>query len=294
MWAYSFNFSAEGHRLSIKFRRIMNRLLTYANDMNRQIISMCIDLREEFKATREKNEIKIQQFGIKIEIQPSFDLEKSHEQMQQEWNLYDNKREQQIEKLTDEERVELDFLEQEIMDLQFELECTIQDYPQLLFQSLFIAVCTHFERYLIDLCNDVRESESLSLKPKDLHDSGIRRSQAYLKKVARLNFPDNTKEWQVIKLLSKIRNKLVHDPEHVFRQDEVDPKLLDYFWLHNSFWDDPSWDDFDVESNEIMFSLGSVQKFIGSAVRFSEHIDKAWEEHNNLRKKFQQGPKHKK
>ena len=180
-------------------------------------------------------------------------------------------------------------LEDEIEDFEFQLNSLIENYPQLLFKSLFMAVYSHFERYLIDLCNAVRESESLSLKPKDLGDKGIRRSQAYLKKVAGLNFPANTKEWQVIKLVTEIRNKLVHNPEHDFRQDEVDPKLLDYFWL-----DDPSWDDFDVQSEDFMFSLGSIKNLANTFVRFSTDIDKAWEENNNLRKKFQQGPKHKK
>jgi hypothetical protein len=282
----------KGHSLSDKFRQIMHRLINYASDVDTHIKIMCQDLREDFEATREKNEAEIKLLGIDPGPFPdlfSFPDGVANEQFNQETDLYEKRLEQQMDELAEEQREQLELLENEIDVLRRELGGLIEDYPELLFQSLFIAVYSHFERYLINFCNRICESETLSLKPKDLFGNGIRRSQAYLKKVALLNFPDNTKEWQIIILLSGIRNKLVHDPEHEFRREEVDPKLLDYFWL-----DDPYLDDFDVESIDIMFSIASIRNIVNTFVRFSKDIDNAWEEQNYIRKKFQRGPKHKK
>ena len=92
----------------------------------------------------------------------------------------------------------LESLEGEIEDLEYELNIIIEDHLQLLYQSLFIAVYSRFERYLIDLCNNIRKSESLSLNPRDLRQWNQTFTSAYFEKVAHLNFPANTKEWRVI------------------------------------------------------------------------------------------------
>ena len=77
-------------------------------------------------------------------------------------------------------------------------------------------------------------------------------------------------------------------PNKIHGGANLDPKLLEYFYL-----DDPFWEHFDVESTDLMFSSESIENIVGTLVRFSEYIDEAWEKHDNLKKRFQQGPKSK-
>ena len=281
-----------GHKESIKFRDTMDGIISCAIEMDKFIRGKCNDLQEKIESARQEYEGYLQ-----FSSEDILELEREGLKLKKEgidgWEydlkcvaLWSDKRNQIEDDLQPETRVELDAIEGEIEAYGFKINNLIEENMQLLFRSLFIAVYARFEIYLHNLCNALRESESLQLKPNDLHDKGITRSQKYLKKVACLNFPDNTKEWQAIKLLADIRNDLVHKSEHVFRREEANPKLLDYFWL-----DDPYW---DVQSIDIMFSPSSLRNIVNTFVRFSKDIDIEWVEINDLREKFQKGPKHKK
>jgi hypothetical protein len=247
-----------GHKESIKFRDTMNVIISCAIEMDKFIGGKYKDLQKQIKKTRQEYDRK-------------YDA------------LCSDKRNQIDDYFYDDEREEIELIDSEIEAYRINQNVLIEENLQLLFQSLFIAIYSRFEIYLSNLCNALRESESLQLKPKSLHGKGIQRSQEYLKKVACLNFPDNTKEWQVINLLSDIRNKLVHDPEHEFRREEVKPKLLDYFWLDDPYWEYPPWDDFDVPSIDIMFSLSSLRIIVDTFDRFSKDIDEAWWEMQDIK-----------
>jgi hypothetical protein len=147
-----------------------------------------------------------------------------------------------------------------------------------------MALYSHFERYLNNLCNDVCESESLSLKRGDLRGQGIISASVYLKKVAQLNFPDSTDQWRVIEKLSKIRNFLVHDPGKIDNFVKNNPELLDYLWQH-----DKSWDNL-IDSFNLMISFESIKNIINTLIDFSHNLDEVVKEHDNLREKFKHGP----
>jgi len=293
--------------------------------MDKHIAIMCVDLRKNFEAIRADNESEIENlkdaikaYGFDPGPSPSFiSLPDGvvNEQFDQEKDLYDKKEKQQRDELDDEDRrqvetfeEQLEELEDQIAGVQWELAELIENYPQILFLSLFIAVYSHFEKYLFDLCDSIRESESLSMGPKELQGSTLAKIQKYFHKVARIKFPDDTEEWQDILLLCEVRNKMVHHPEYHYWYNEKhkikklrNKKLLDYFWLDDTFFDYELWDGddelrdiFDVESFNFMFTIDSIQKIINTFGRFAKDIDKEWKEHNNLRKKFLQGPKHKK
>jgi len=281
----------KGHPVSIKFRHSMRSISSYAIHMAKYIESMCSDLQEDLEDTRDKHDVHLQ-----FSTEDKLALERKEKKLIEEgahefdiFALWRDKRSQIEDELDEYEREELELLKGEIDDLEYQLNGLIEDHLQLLYQSLFIAVYSRFERYLKDLCIDVRHSESLSVKLRDLRSQGITAASDYLKKIARLSFPDTTEEWHVIKLLNKIRNSLVHDPEKIQGGCDIDQKLLDYFYLY-----DPFFDAFDVESTNLMFSSESIEKIVNTLVRFSEYIDEAWEKHDNLRLKFQQGPKHEK
>lgn len=295
------------HPESKKFRESMGLIIDCARMMHEFILNKCKNLREKIESTR-------QEYEGYLQFSPEDMLELEREQLKfledgiNGWEydlkrvaLWSGKRSQIEDDLDDEVRVELDAIEGEVEAYGFKINSLIEENLQLLFKSLFIAVYSSFEMFLINLCNDVRESESLKLKLDEVHGKGIKRSLAYLKKVSPIDFPDNTKELQIIMLLNKIRNQLVHDPEHEFLQEEENPKLLDYFWLQDPYQDDPIWDVFGGESIDIRFSLDSLYNIVKTFNRFVNDIDRRWIKHNQLKEKdirlkekFQQGPKHKK
>ena len=281
----------KGHPESIKFRFTMDMIISYAIDMDVHIKSSCNDLRERIEPKRQEYESYLQ-FSPEDEL----DLERERLKFKEDGDadlkcvkLVCDKRAQIEDDLDDEERAQLEELKDEIDDLEYDLNNLVEDYLQLLFESLFIAAYSRFERYLIDLCNNVRKSESLPVKRRELRGQGILASFDYLEKIAKLKFPDTTEEWDVIQLLNKIRNSLVHNPEQIKGSLDVDPKLLGYLYLHDEFWE-----EFEIESTDFMFSLYSIQEIVATFVRFSQHIDEAWEKHDNLKQKFKQGPKHNK
>lgn len=85
-----------------------------------------------------------------------------------------------------------------------------QEYTEILRRSLFSYIYSVIENMLNDLCNSERESKKLKLSLSDLSGKGIERAKNYLKKVAEIQFPAESGEWQELKVYNLVRNCLVH------------------------------------------------------------------------------------
>jgi len=81
-------------------------------------------------------------------------------------------------------------------------------FPAIFRSSLFVSTYALLEARLDDLCHDMQRKNKCELVLSDIHGKGIRRAQTYLKKVARVPFPDE--KWGAVMLLSRVRNVLVH------------------------------------------------------------------------------------
>lgn len=157
---------------SKNFRLSLDFLNSYAENMESSIKLRCQALANESEAIKEEFEdIEVTDYDDRHSKDPDVDVDFDFEHA---WHKED--------------------LQFEYEDKRHEAEMYATYYSQIFFESLFITIYSLFERYLDDLCNDARGSWSLTLKPKDLSGKGIKRSQAYLKKVARLNFPDDKLE----------------------------------------------------------------------------------------------------
>jgi hypothetical protein len=92
--------------------------------------------------------------------------------------------------------------------------------------SLFVHTYSLLERTLLGLAEHIQHAQKLDLSPNDLRDEGIVRAKTYLKKVARIPFPDTAPAWQEILTLNRIRNLVVHNtgylPEDYSRKPELD------------------------------------------------------------------------
>jgi hypothetical protein len=94
-------------------------------------------------------------------------------------------------------------------------------YAQALRRSLFVTLCSTFEVDLDSVCDEFISSQQLALRPKDLAGKGIVRSQSFIKKVARMPFPDTSPEWAHITHYSTIRNVIVHRGADVADHDQA-------------------------------------------------------------------------
>ena len=83
-------------------------------------------------------------------------------------------------------------------------------FPEILESSFFITFYAFLENRLIDLCEILRIKRNYSLKISDIEGRGITAAQTYIKKLAKLPFPDQSSYWDDICTYRDIRNCIVH------------------------------------------------------------------------------------
>jgi len=83
-------------------------------------------------------------------------------------------------------------------------------FPHTLRYSLFILCYSLLEHHLLNLCKHIEKTLSDSVTLDDLRGRGIRKAQTYLKKVAKIEFPDKSSFWNNICHYNLIRNFIVH------------------------------------------------------------------------------------
>ncbi|MEB1806610.1 MAG: hypothetical protein LPK26_04755 [Bacillaceae bacterium] len=99
------------------------------------------------------------------------------------------------------------------------------DFPKIHRSSLFISIYSFLESALINLCKRSYGKYHLSSTYEDISGNGIERAKIYLTKVAEIDFPSNTKEWQFIKLCNDIRNCIVHNQSYLNSDSKKAEKL---------------------------------------------------------------------
>jgi hypothetical protein len=98
------------------------------------------------------------------------------------------------------------------------------EFPSIMRTSLFLSCYSFLENHLITICKEIQRKKKLELGVGDLKHNGIEKAQVYLKKVAGLNFPEQSPEWNYIKKCNKIRNCIVHNGSLI---DENNKNLRD-------------------------------------------------------------------
>lgn len=99
------------------------------------------------------------------------------------------------------------------------------EFPNIMRASLFTYTYSFLEHGLVNLCDNCHRRGHLALAPSDLKGEGILRAKTYLKKVAGLNFPDNTRAWQDINTLRKIRNVVIHSDGRLQKDSDLSKEL---------------------------------------------------------------------
>jgi len=89
------------------------------------------------------------------------------------------------------------------------------DFPQYQKQSHLLMLVSFFEDYLNQLCHSICFERALTCDLKDIAGSGIERAKKYLKKVACVQIPTDTKYWNKIIEARDIRNIVAHNAGHL-------------------------------------------------------------------------------
>jgi hypothetical protein len=82
--------------------------------------------------------------------------------------------------------------------------------PTILRYSVLMGADTALEVYLNDTCETYAKVNDATLRLDDLKGTGIERARKYLKKVARIPFPDEKPTWTTVLRLHELRNCIVH------------------------------------------------------------------------------------
>jgi len=170
--------------------------------------------------------------SIQIKLDSLFEYAELIEKLiEKEFKKFNLKVEKEAAKLSDEQKDGLyDYYSDEHWNFS-------KGYSDILRTSLFIKCYSLLEYELDALCKHLCEKNNYSLILTDLNGKGIFRAKDYLKKVALINFPDSTNEWQEVTAYNKIRNIFVHNAG-TFDNEESLNKLAYIFNTHTSIKSD--------------------------------------------------------
>lgn len=163
---------------------------------------------------------------VDIDLQKKYNatLEEALEKKISEFNSWVN---EEASKLQDEERD--DFAEY-VGDKYSILTEHIQNTLRL---SLVVTSFSLLERELTLMCKNLKEESTYSLNLSDITGKGIERCKKYLKKVAGIDFPDNSLAWRNILVYKEIRNFIVHNNAKLDNSDKA-KKIKDFMKNKNS------------------------------------------------------------
>jgi hypothetical protein len=99
-------------------------------------------------------------------------------------------------------------------------------FPSMVRKTSFVYLYGLFEHTLLNLCGHVKNYGEFKEEITGGKDKGITAAQSYLKNVAKVKFPDQSREWNEIKQMAEIRNFLSHRQGRV--KGEPSKALLEY------------------------------------------------------------------
>jgi len=82
-------------------------------------------------------------------------------------------------------------------------------FPNLLRSSLFVTIYSAVENELNSLCRDLSRKGGLVVE--DLRGNGIQRACTFLTRVCRVDFPEDSTEWKMLRNYNQLRNVIVHN-----------------------------------------------------------------------------------
>lgn len=89
------------------------------------------------------------------------------------------------------------------------------EFPQYQRKACFLIIFSMLEDDLNQFCEATRVELDLKINLSDIAGRGIERAKTYLSKVAEIEFPKHSAEWERIQRFRDLRNVLVHEAGHL-------------------------------------------------------------------------------
>ncbi|UOB56997.1 hypothetical protein MRS60_07825 [Burkholderia pyrrocinia] len=141
----------------------------------------------------------------------------------EEFKMLSNHASMMDEHIRDQQRRYDESFQDAIKDLDEEDKALYADYkleesefiarlPRLQWHSQFLFVYATFEHAMNHICDIAQKRLSLPISVRDFdkHGAGVERAVKYLRKVADIAIETGGSDWQRIKLLNMLRNKITH------------------------------------------------------------------------------------
>jgi len=106
-----------------------------------------------------------------------------------------------------------DYVEWVLSQHQDELIEAGEDFPQLLLISFVILWYSFVEQKMLDLCDELNLTITISAKGEENFGKGIRRARRFLLHVK--NYEIYQKHWQELVYIGKLRNLIVHEGRNI-------------------------------------------------------------------------------
>lgn len=115
-----------------------------------------------------------------------------------------------------------------------ELSNLLGPFPDHIRAYFLVSLYAYLEQELISICKTIAKRTDSPLRLNDIKGTGIFLAQKYLKKVARIEFPDKDAdtEWREISKLNRIRNLIVHTGGII--EDESTAKEIREYVAHTA------------------------------------------------------------
>lgn len=137
-------------------------------------------------------------------------------------------------------------------------------YPNIVWSSIFLTAYSLFEYSLLEICKSFKIENENNITLQDLNHKGINKAKVFLKKIIKLNFPDEEAEWAFVKNSNLIRNCLIHRSGNLCDYDE-NHKIMKFI---NSV------DTLNEMENKLIIEKDFPMEFIKNCISIIENLSK--------------------
>lgn len=182
-------------------------------------------------------------------------IEAEQQQLQKLFDEFDNHVTEELE----DDRDAFDIYEEEIMNQQ--------EYPRLLYNSMFLTIYSTLETEFNRICTLCKRIEGLKLGYKDLAGNNyLKQSKDYLTKVLNIDLVAANEDWKNIQIYQTLRNSIVHKQG----------RFISDIQHHLEFIRDMDGVHIDPDSKKIIIeSEVFLNKFIDVVIRYLQTVSEA-------------------
>jgi hypothetical protein len=135
-------------------------------------------------------------------------------------------------------------------------------FPKILWRTAFLHSFFLTESSLDQICRNIQIAQNISLSLTDISGKGIKRAELFLRKLANVTLPFESKEWQDILDFNKIRNAFVHSDGIISKgnKDLINVSKK-YIGLYLPEFGNYDYSELNLDKEFCVFSLKTILDF---------------------------------